>query len=465
MEARRPLFPSMRWIGSALVLLFGCAPAWDGEVARPGVTDLDPDPRVIEIDLVAQPTTLEVRPGRASAVYGYDGLVPGPHIEANVGDRLIVHFRNELPEETTIHWHGVRVPNAMDGVPGHTQAPVPPGGTFEYAFELPDEGLYWFHPHSRSAAQVAAGLYGTILVRAPDEPEVPELVLVLSDIAVDEEGVLLPPDIGGPLASVFGREGDIILVNGRVHPTVHVRPGQTVRLRIVNAAISRYMNLRLDRTRFRVVGGDRGLNPRAEMVDTLLVLPGQRVDAVVTLTRSGVVPLSWVPFDRGFGSTEFREPEPILSFSVEGLGVTAEPVVFPSREITPIDRTGATLIEANIVLGTLDGHDAFRFDGVPGWPDAPLPAAVGETQVFHFTNTSSWSHPIHLHGFFFQEVIDGRTDGIWRDTIDVPHGGEATFAVTYEDRPGMWMFHCHILDHHELGMMGMIDLGGVGHMH
>lgn len=473
MRAARPAAAvqprSMRRSLASLVLAWSTACSsgpWDEEVSRPRAVDLDPDPRTVEITLTARPTTLEILPGRPTALWGFDGLVPGPHVEANVGDRLVVHFRNELPVETTVHWHGIRVPNEMDGVPEHTQPPVPPGGTFEYAFDLPDEGLYWFHPHVRSNEQVAAGLYGTILVRAPDEPEVPELVLVLSDVAVDETGALRPPDTGGTAGSLFGREGDVILVNGRVRPTVRVRPGQLVRLRFVNAAISRYMQLRLGSETFRIIGGDRGILPLAHEEELLLVLPGQRVDALVTPTgpSGSTLPLEWVPYDRGYGSTEFRDPTPILDFALEGTRAPPTPVTVPRRSLDRLSLDGATPIESTIRAGTIGGRDAFLFDGVPGWPDAPLPARVGETQVFHFVNTTSWSHPIHLHGFFFQRVVDGRADGIWRDTLDVPHGasgdyGEATFAVTYEDRPGMWMFHCHILDHSDdLGMMGMIAL-------
>ncbi len=174
---------------------------------------------------------------------------------------IIVHFSNALPQSTTVHWHGMQVPIEMDGVPGASQPPVEPGGSFTYDFVVPDAGLFWYHPHVMSAAQVGFGLYGPLLVEDPDDPVkvADELVLVLSDIAMDEDGTMHPADSGGILGALLGREGNHVLVNGRIRPTLTVRDGALQRWRIVNSAKSRYFELVLgDGQPFELIGVDGG---------------------------------------------------------------------------------------------------------------------------------------------------------------------------------------------------------------
>lgn len=437
-------------------------PGFADAVALPQPIDLSPDPHVLEIDLVAQVTTRNFIEAGPTTLYGFDGQVPGPLLEAEVGDRLVVHFRNELPEETTIHWHGVRVPNAMDGVPGHPLPAVAPGESFDYHFDLRDEGLYWYHPHVRSAEAVSSGLYGAIVVRAPDEPEIDEVVLVVSDVALAADGSLLPPDGGGDLATLFGREGNVLLVNGRVRPSIRARVGVPLRLRVVNAAISRYVQLDLGGLSFVVLGGDAGFHAGRRASARPLLVPGQRLDLVV-VPRGAVgstLPLRWIPYDRGFGSTEFRSPETLLDVVLERGPLEAVPVPSaPPRTFVPIEAPTPTRIEVALTRNDRDGRLALGFDGVPGWEAAPFPGRIGEVQRWTFRNTIAWAHPMHLHGFFFQPLdARGQPTGLWADTIDVPVDGEASFLVRFDERPGMWMIHCHVLDHGDAGMMGMIDV-------
>ena len=473
-QAHARTLGAMRRMAASIVLActaLSCAPGpdgsaqpqgWDDELRLTAPIDLDPDPNVIELDLVARVAEVSIVGVGPTRMWTYDGTVPGPRIEARVGDRLIVHFRNELPEPTTIHWHGVRVPNDMDGAPDHPHPAIPPGGTFEYDFVLPDEGFFWFHPHHRSAAQVSAGLYGSIVVRAEDEPDMDELTLVLSDVALDDEdGQLLDPGAGGDLASLFGREGNHVLVNGRERPRIQARNGVPLRLRIVNAAISRYFQLALADHRFTVIGGAAGFLPQHREVERPVVMPGQRIDAIVVPRgRAGdTLVLRWVPYDRGYGSTEFRDEVEMLEIELVGAPLDVELPPIPTRVVEPLSLEGATRFDVRLTQETVDGRLVMGFDGVPHWDAEPVPARVGETQVWTFTNTMEWAHPIHLHGFFFQRVdARGRVVPEWLDTVDVPVDGEATFVVRYDDRPGMWMIHCHILDHADAGMMGLIAL-------
>src|SRR5687767_1512866 len=208
--------------------------AWDADLRLREAIDHDADPRVVEVHLEARVAPVEIAPGVTVQAWTYDGGIPGPLIRVRVGDRLVVRFANQLPQPTTVHWHGLRIPIQMDGVPGHSQPDVPPGGTFTYDFVVPDAGLFWYHPHILSAAQVGFGLYGALLVEDPADPVgvEDEIVLVLSDIGITEKGGLESPDGGGSAGMVFGREGTHVLVNGRVTPRLTVRSGAPQRWRI-----------------------------------------------------------------------------------------------------------------------------------------------------------------------------------------------------------------------------------------
>lgn len=450
---------------------------WDESVRLPEAPDLDPAPQVVEIELEARVTDLQLVAAGASAAWTYNGMLPGPLIRVPTGARLKVHFKNNLPEETTVHWHGIRLPAEMDGVPEHSQPAVPPGGSFDYDFVVPDSGLFWYHPHVRSARQVGDGLYGALLVEPRGTPAAAEepaglgddLVLMLSDIGVDEQGALFDPEHGGDLATLFGREGNIVLANGRIAPTVLARRGLRQRWRVVNGAKSRYFQLAMAGHRFVRIGGDGGLINAPEEHDMVVIAPGERVDLLVTPSGEpgARIPVRWVPFDRGFGSVEFRKDENVLIVEIAGdPPVVDAPVPTTLRAIAPLP-VASTDIRRMITLTeqTIDGKLIMGIDGVPSWEAAPLNARVGTTEIWTVVNKTDWDHPFHLHGFFFQPVdlqtgLPPAVAPEWKDTINVPKkDGMASFVVRYDDRQGMWMFHCHILDHADAGMMGMLHLG------
>src|SRR5688500_1650424 len=219
---------------------------WDASLKLPEAPDTNPDPRIVEINLEAKLADIEIEPGKTVTAWTYNGGLPGPLIRVNVGDRLIVHFNNNLEVATTVHWHGLQVPIQQDGVPGSSQPNVLPGKSFTYDFTVPDAGLFWYHPHVMSAAQVGYGLYGALLVEDPNDGigVEDEHVFVLSDIGIsDDSGQLESPDAGGQLGMAFGREGNHVLVNGRERTTIKARAGVPQRWRIVNAAKSKYFQL------------------------------------------------------------------------------------------------------------------------------------------------------------------------------------------------------------------------------
>jgi FtsP/CotA-like multicopper oxidase with cupredoxin domain len=276
-------------------------------------------------------------------------------------------------------------------------------------------------------------------------------------MGLDEEGALLPADTGGNFGDLFGREGAVLLVNGKVRPTLKVRNGKQQRWRIINATRARYYNVRLRNHRFMKLGGDNGLAARAQDIYNIIVTPGERADAVFTPADppGSRNVLRWVPTERGYGSTFNRASEEMLYIeTVADAPVVPEPIPEELRTIEPIDVTNAThrTLELTISIGSTV---EMGINGVPHWKAEPIETFVGATEVWRIVNDTDFSHPFHLHGYFFQVLDDSRVPE-WKDTVDVRTKSELTIAVRFDDRPGAWMYHCHILDHAEVGMMGTL---------
>jgi len=468
-----------RLVALAILLIAGAAqpasaesglqPAgWDADLKLPEAVDTNPDARIVEIELVAKIAPVEISPGQRVEMWTYGGGLPGPLIRVRKGDRLVVHFTNHLPEPTTIHWHGLRVAVKMDGVPGHSQVEVAPDESFTYDFVVPDEGLYWYHPHVRSAAQVGYGLYGPLLVEDPDEKVgvEDELLLVLSDIALTSDGKLEDADSGGSAGMVFGREGHSVLVNGKVRPSLTVRSGVPQRWRIVNAAKSRYFNLDADGTPFTKIGDDAGLQEYPVTSERIVLATGERADLVITprgAPGDELVIMSML-FNRGYGSVEFREQPELIAIRFADLPEhQAAPLPEIRRQIEPLALDRATEVTIDFTLAQkTNGDFEFGVNGRPFAKNVALRAAPGETQVWTVNNKTDWSHPFHLHGFLFL-VLDDNGAPVrpmaWKDTVDVPLRQSVRFAVRFDDRVGGWMYHCHILDHADGGLMGILQVG------
>jgi len=443
---------------------------WDANVRLATAVDRNPDPHILEIDLTARVAEVEITPGKRVKAWTYDGGLPGPLIRATVGDRVIVHFVNQLPQPTTVHWHGIRVPIEMDGVPGISQPEVKLGESFTYDFIVRDAGLFWYHPHVMSAAQVGFGLYGPLLVDDPNDGVnvADETTLVLSDIGFNKSGELDNPNSGGIAGMFFGREGEYLLVNGKNRPVLKARAGAPQRWRIVNTAKSRFFYLDLEGQKFHVIGSDGGLQERPVSTDLLLITPGERMDVIVTPTGKpgSTLVLRAMLYNRGYGSVEYRMVEDVLSVEL-----TKEPAVtnvkLPNvtREIAAPSAAGATPLTLTLTLNALeDLSSEFRVNGAPFWEAKPYTAKIGETQMWIVKNESEWDHPFHLHGFFFL-VLDDKGEPVrplaWKDTVNIEMKTTMRLLVKFDERPGEWMFHCHILDHADGGLMGTVLVGDV----
>ncbi len=420
--------------------------------------DLNPDPNVLEIELEARIEDVEIVPGFKTPAWTYNGTVPGPMIRAKLGDRVIVHFKNSLPEATTIHWHGLRVPNEMDGAPGVTQPPIESGGEFRYEFELRDAGTYWYHPHTDSSTQVGRGLYGAFIVEDPADPEAfgDDLVMLLSDMGLDERGELLPADSGGNFGDLFGREGAVLLVNGKVRPTLKVRNGKQQRWRLINATRARYYNVRLRNHRFMRLGGDNGLAARSAGRLQPHHHSGRARRRRVHAGRSaGQHQRAALGADGTRLRQHVQPPVGERCCCIETVAdapVTPEPIPTELRTIEPLDLSSAKHRTLDLTIA-IKSKVEMGVNGVPYWNAKPLEIALGDTEVWRIVNNTDFSHPFHLHGYFFQVQDDARVPE-WKDTVNVPTKSELTIAVRFDERPGAWMYHCHILDHAEAGMMG-----------
>lgn len=405
-------------------------------------------------------------------MWTYNGLLPGPRIEAHVGDTVRIHFKNSLPEETTIHWHGVRVPVEMDGVPT-VQTPVAPGGSFMYEFVVPDAGTFWYHPHVRSDEQVERGLYGAIVVRGDNEPvTTTDRTVVLDDILVDENWQLSAFD---PMQAMVGRQGNVLLANGWAHPIAHVERGGLHRFRFVNAANARYFRLALPGHRIIQIGTDGGFLPEPRELDELLLVPGERADVLVVASGGADEALEWTSlrYDRGHGTGDL--PDAVVFQMKHNADAPIQTPPVPAS-FAPIADLPAATVKRTLKLeesmgstGTHAGHGSSGAEMAPRfsingqvYPNAtPLPATLGDVEEWTIDNTTKMDHPFHLHGFRFQVLsVNGVAPGFaaWRDTINIPAEQLVKFRVRLEDHPGMWMFHCHILEHAERGMMGELDV-------
>jgi FtsP/CotA-like multicopper oxidase with cupredoxin domain len=415
--------------------------------------------RVVSVDLEASEFEWEFAPGVRTRAWGFGAQVPGPTIEAEVGDVVEVRLTNHLSEPTVVHWHGLRIPAAMDGTQ-RVQRPVEPGESFTYRFRVPDAGTFWYHSHYNETVQLERGLYGPLIVRAPEEPVLDaEWTLMLDDVALDGNGQVKAP--GGWIESHDGREGNVRLVNGRQEPEVWIAAGQVERWRIVNAASARYVRLSVGGRPFRIIGSGGGLIEAPVTVTEVLLSTADRVEiAVGPFAEGETITIESLPFDRG----SFKSHRKAERFATVRVGARAPSVAkLPERlrEIEPLV-TGPVVPNRVVRLGfSLGLRHGVEFNVDRHQHHHAEPVQVGELQVWDVINRSPVHHPFHLHGFFFQVLeVDGvATERLsWADTVNVPAWGKVRLAWMPDDRPGEWMYHCHILEHHAAGMMAHFEV-------
>ena len=446
----------------------GMIAALSGSVLRPSALNAQTPP-----DLVARPAKLQLAPQTypATEVWGYNGTVPGPTIRVAQGGRVTRRFVNELDQPGTVHWHGIRIDNAMDGVPGLTQEVVAPGDSFLYDFAVPDAGTYWYHPHNRSYEQMARGLSGALIIEEADgAPEADsDEVLLIDDWRLDEQAQIA--DGFGDMHDWAhgGRIGNWITVNGNGDWRQSVARFSRHRLRLVNTANARILALETRGLEGWVVALDGMPLDQPEPLDRLILAPAQRADILVDVTAEVGEEAYLVSFERDGGYA-------IASFDVtvakrtERLG---KPTALPPNPVPPLGaletaRTASLLMEGG-AMGRMSGAmmggqmtdmrdmvsvgKVWAFNGMAEMPDTPLLTADrGETVVIEITNDTSWPHAMHLHGHHFRQIAADGTAGALRDTLLMEQAETAKIAFV-ADNPGDWMLHCHMLEHSAGGMM------------
>lgn len=442
------------------------------------------------IDLIPSAFTTALDPSSQvrTGVWGFNELLPGPLLRFRRGDQVHFAVINQLPQDTAVHWHGLRVPNEMDGVPHVTQDPIANGGRFDYRFQLRDSGTFWYHPHQSSFEQVPRGLYGALIVEEEKPPAVDrDEVWVLSDIKLDSERQ--PVEDFGRILDIAneGRLGNQLLVNGLVagpQRSIAVRAGERLRLRLINTASARFFRLSIEGHAVRIIAYDgQGVTPHPLPDDGLPLGPGMRVDLIVDCM--GQPGKSFAVRDLG------RPPAAAtvlgtLAYTPQA-AVRSKPlttsVVLPPNRIAEPDLAKATDhyvtfqggMRGAPVIGLVDGkpsriQEIMAREGL-AWTmnynaqhehalmhEPLLHLSQGEHVVLHMINETDFVHPMHLHGHFFRVLA---VDGVatvhreWRDTVIM--GPRQSVDVAFvADNPGEWMYHCHILDHAAGGMMGTI---------
>jgi FtsP/CotA-like multicopper oxidase with cupredoxin domain len=436
--------------------------------------------------------------GQTFTMYSYNGQYPGPLLEVSRGAEIMVRFTNHLPDSTSIHWHGIRLDNAFDGVEAVSDA-------FTYNLRFPDAGIYWYHPHIREDIQQALGLYGNILVREPGERirANREQVLIVQDVLVGDSG-LIPFGQESPTHALMGRFGNVLLVNGQPGYRLAVRRGEVVRFYLTNASSSRTLNLSFLGARMKVVAADAGPFEREAWVESVVIAPAERYIVHVRFDRAGTVAFvnqvraldhlfgrffsqvdtlgviavarERVATDYGAAFAAIRRHSPplaaqsfvnrppdqtlVLTLQTHGLPFVTERLMqLDSIYFAPVE-WGGTMPMMNWastgrqVRWVLKDPATGRENMDIAWHfrrGAPVKIRlVNERRAFH-----GMQHPIHLHGQrFLVLAVNGvpNENLAWKDTVLVPAGAVVDILLDTAN-PGEWMLHCHIAEHLSAGMM------------
>ncbi|MEY4985615.1 MAG: hypothetical protein RLZZ359_501 [Actinomycetota bacterium] len=445
------------------------------------------------VDLVASPSITEID-GQKVETFTYNNSLPGPTLVARPGDKITVNFTNNLDESTNLHAHGLHV--SPEGNSDNVMLDIKAGETFTYEYQLGADhptGISWYHPHlhGQAANQLFAGLYGAIYVENDDPVEVNrERVLVISDIDFGTDGKILKP---GMMALMMGREGKRILVNGQVTPNYEAEVNALERWRIINSCSSRYVHLHFDGADLTVLGLDAQPHPTPVKTDELILAPGNRADVLAQL---GSKPVN-IAFDSIVHPDSMSAPEigrtlatitPTGNTAAKVAGLTGALAALPSLSDAKVDaKRKFTLAMPDMMagmgamhsngnnsgnnmsgmnhdmsnMGDMNMNGMFTINGESfDHLKVNTKVSLGTVEEWTIVNTSNMNHPFHLHVWPMQVVsINGEPvdQPVWKDVVDIRYQSETVVRINFEKFAGKTMYHCHILDHEDQGMMGVIQ--------
>ncbi|MDH3412511.1 MAG: multicopper oxidase family protein [Gammaproteobacteria bacterium] len=421
-------------------------------------------------------------PGKTTTVWAYNGTVPGPALRLKVGQRINTVLENRLARPTTVHWHGMRAPNGMDGVPALTQPPVAPGGTFHYAFEARNPGTFWYHPHFQSAEQLDRGLHGVIVVEDENPPEVDrDLVWMLDDWRLDQQGQIVGDFNDLHDVSHQGRIGNTATLNGRAPVEFALRKGERIRLRLVNVANAWIFALEFKGHTPSIIAYDgHAVVPHTPADGLVVVGPAQRVDIILDATANPGQRFEVI--DRYYRNRTFKLLDLVYSDTPLGSAARSPLLGLAQPDLSEPDLNKAERHEIIFSGGAMGGMRSARFRGemtgirqlaqqgkvwavngvVASRHDEPpiIEMRLGHSYIIDFVNDTAFPHPVHLHGHPMKMLMNADktpAQPVWRDTLLMAPRTRATVAMV-ADNPGKWMLHCHIPEHQEAGMMTVVSV-------
>ncbi len=441
----------------------------------------------MELKLTAAPgrVSLVGKPHPATDVWCYDGRVPGPEIRVRQGEPVRIVVENNLAEDTTVHWHGIRRPIAMDGVGGISQPPVRPGESFTYEFTPPDAGTFWYHPHADSLQQLGRGMAGALIVGEPGPVPVDRDILwMLSDWRLTAGAQIASGFGNGMEAAMSGRVGNTVTVNGIISDEEPVQAGERIRLRLVNSALARIMALRFEGHHPVIIAIDgQPCDPHEPDGGRILLGPAMRVDVVLDMQgepgrRYQVIDDFYDGLSYWLTELAYQKKAPLRAHSFD------PPVALPRNPVPEPNLNTAQRYALHLQGGMMGGGAMAGTGGMMGmggmtddgasWAingmsmtgdgqtgmSPLLTLQLGRSYILTLRNDTAWWHPMHLHGHSFRVLSRNGAEvrrREWADTVLVPPK-EAVDIAFVADNPGDWMLHCHVTDHQVSGMMTILRI-------
>lgn len=421
-------------------------------------------------------------------VWTYNGTVPGSLVRLRQGEPARLLVENRLAQETTVHWHGIRLPNAMDGVPGLTQPPIRPGERFVYEFTPPDAGTFWYHPHANSMEQLGRGLAGAVIVEEREPVAVDrDLLWFMTDWRLNEEGGIASGFGNRMEAGMSGRVGNTVTLNGRVSEAETVRAGERLRLRLVNGSLARIMALRFEGHRPVIVAIDgQPCDAHEPEGGRILLGPAMRVDVMIDMQadperRYGVIDDFYEGLSYQVTQLVYEERRPVREHLLDApLELSRNPL--PEPDLAAVERQDLT-IQGGMMSGMMTGtggmmgggmiHGTMMGMGVaPSWAingmsmtgdghagmEPAITSQRGRSIILVLRNETAWWHPMHFHGHSLR-VLSRNGVAVphrqWQDTVLMAPKDVVEVAFV-ADNPGDWMLHCHVIDHQMAGLMTVL---------